>query len=295
MDAHPPVPPAIWEHTPPGAQALIVAPAAALAPVRAAVAQVKATVEALAQRLGRNAGHSSQPPSADPPPVRRRSRRESSGRRPGGPPGHEGQTRARIPADAVDVRMPVKPRQCPRCQQPWRGNDPQPQRQQVPESPSVRPVVTEDPRPQRCCPACGAVTRGERPAGVPTGGFGPRVQAMTALGPGASPLSQRTTPRVMADLGRLPLSVGTLANLEHATVQALAVPVAEARREVPQPPAADLDAPGWREGPPRAWRWTAGTAAGTVLVGRRSRRGQVARELVGERFWGWLGTDRWRA
>jgi hypothetical protein len=29
----------------------------------------------------------------------------------------------------------------------------------------------------------------------------------------------------MADLFRLPLSVGTIANLEHATMQALAVPV----------------------------------------------------------------------
>jgi hypothetical protein len=93
MDAHPPLPPEIWEYTPPGAQELIVAQAAALAQLRAEVAQLKATVAELAQRLGRNSRNSSQPPSADPPQVMRRSRRESSGRRPGGQPGHEGQTR----------------------------------------------------------------------------------------------------------------------------------------------------------------------------------------------------------
>ena len=33
----------------------------------------------------------------------------------------------------------------------------------------------------------------------------------------------------------------------------------------------------------------------TVFVVRRSRCGQVARELLGEDFWGWLVTDRWSA
>jgi transposase len=144
--------------------------------------------------------------------------------------------------------------------------------------------VTEYQRHQLCAPACGAVTRGELPAGVPTGGFGPRVQAMTALCTGAYHRSKRTTQRVMADLCRRLLRVGTMANLEHATVQALAVPVGEARSDVQQQPAAYLDEPGWREGQPRAWLWTAVTASVTVVVVRLSRRGKVARELLGERF-----------
>jgi len=41
--------------------------------------------------------------------------------------------------------------------------------------------------------------------------------------------------------------------------------------------------------------WTAVTAGVTVFVVRRSRSGQVAQELLGERFWGWLVTGRWRA
>jgi hypothetical protein len=42
----------------------------------------------------------------------------------------------------------------------------------------------------------------------------------------------------MADLFGLPLSVGTIVNLEQATVQAVAEPVAEARAYVPQQPTA---------------------------------------------------------
>jgi transposase len=295
MDTHPPLPPEIWEHTPPGAQELIVAQAAALAQLRAEVAQLKATVEELAQRLGRNSHNSSQPPSADPPHALRRSRREPSGRRPGGQPGHEGQTRPLRPVEEVDVVVPVKPVRCPRCQHPLQGEEAQPQRHQVTEIPPVRPVVTEYQLHQLGCPVCGAVTRADLPAGVSTGGFGPRVQAITALCTGAYHLSKRTTQQVMADLFGLPLSVGTIANLEHATVQALAEPVTEARSYVQQQPAAYLDETGWREGHQRAWLWTAVTAWVTVFVVRRRRSGEVAQELLGERFWGWLVTDRWSA
>ena len=109
MDAHPPLPAEIWEHTPPAAQELIVAQAAALAQLRAEVAQLKATVEELAQRLGRNSRHSSQPPSADPPQTATRLHGEPSGRQPGGQRGHEGQSLALVPVEAVDVVLPVKP------------------------------------------------------------------------------------------------------------------------------------------------------------------------------------------
>jgi transposase len=91
------------------------------------------------------------------------------------------------------------------------------------------------------------------------------------------------------------MSLGTVANLEHATVQAVAAPVAEARAYVPAQTTAYLDETGWREGQQRAWLWTAVTAGVTVFVVRRSRRGKVAQELLGERFWGWLVTDRWSA
>jgi transposase len=121
------------------------------------------------------------------------------------------------------------------------------------------------------------------------------VQAIAALCTGAYHLSKRTTQSVLEDLFGVALSLGTLANLEQATVQAVAKPVAEARTYVQQQPAAYLDETGWREGPQRAWLWTAVTAGVTVFVVRLSRSRKVAQELLGERFWGWLVTDRWSA
>jgi transposase len=156
-------------------------------------------------------------------------------------------------------------------------------------------VVTAYQLHQLVCPACGEGTRAEVPAGVPTGGFGPRVQAITALGTGAYHLSKRPTQRALEDLFGVQMGLGTVANLEQATRPAVAEPVAEARVYVQQHPAAYLDETGWREGQRRAWLWTAVTAGGTVLVIRLSRRGKVARALLGEQFWGWLVTDRWSA
>jgi transposase len=133
------------------------------------------------------------------------------------------------------------------------------------------------------------------PPGVPRGEFGPRVQAITALCTGAYHLSKRTTQSVLEDLFGVSLGLGTVANLEQATAQAVAEPVAAARAYVQTQPAAYTDETGWREGRQRAWLWTVVTAGVTVFAIRLSRSGKVAQELLGEHFWGWLVTDRWSA
>jgi transposase len=289
MNSKPLFAPDIWERTPPEAQAYIRT-------LEARVAALEVTVQQLREQLDQTSRTSSRPPSSDPPQaLAKRPRRESTGRRPGGQPGHEGHARGLVPIEQVDVVVPVKPERCRRCQQSLQGEDLQPQRQQVTEIPPVTPVVTEYQLHQLVCSACGEVTRAEVPPGVPTGGFGPRVQAIAALCTGAYHLSKRTTQSVLEDLFGVALSLGTLANLEQATVQAVAEPMAEARRYVQQQPAAYLDETGWREGPQRAWLWTAVTAGVTVFVVRLSRGSKVAQELLGERFWGWLVTDRWSA
>jgi transposase len=215
---------------------------AELAQLRGEVAQLKATVEAWARRWARHAQNASQPPLADPPQARsQRVRREASGRRPGGPPGHEGQTRAVVPVDAVDVVMPLTPVRCAPGQPLWLGEDPQPARHQVTAIPPVRPVITASQWHRVVCPACGEAIRAVWPVGLPTGGCGPRVRAITARCTGASHRAPRPTQTRLADLCGVSIGLGTVAHLEQATVQAVAPPGAEARPAVPAPPAAELD------------------------------------------------------
>ncbi len=199
------------------------------------------------------------------------------------------------PLAAVDVGIPVKPVQGRHGQHPWQGGDPPPQRPHVTESPRVKPVGTASQRQRLVGPLGGASTRAAWPAGVPRRGFGPRVQAITALCTGAYPLCKRTTQTVLEDLLGVSMGLGTGANLEQAMVQAVVEPVPEARPDVQAQPAASLEETGWREGRPRTWRWTAVTAGVTVVVVRRSRGARVAQALLGAPCWGGWVTERWRA
>src|SRR5262249_55604189 len=151
------------------------------------------------ERWRMDSQHSSQPPSRAPPTLRRpRQRRRSRGRQPGGPPGHPGQTRALGPLEEVAAVLPGQPTPCARCQPPLHGAEGQPQRPQVTDLPPVRPVVTESQVHALVCPAGGTPTRAALPVGGPTGGFGPRGQALVALCTGAYHLSTRTTQEGMA-------------------------------------------------------------------------------------------------
>jgi transposase len=121
------------------------------------------------------------------------------------------------------------------------------------------------------------------------------VQAIAALCTGAYHLSKRTTADLLEDVFGVSISVGTIANLEQATVAALAMPIAEARTYIQEQPTTYLDETGWREGQRRAWLWTAVTTWVIVFAVRVSRGACVVRELLGERFCGTLVTDRWSA
>jgi transposase len=277
----------IWECTPPEAQAYIGA-------LEARVTALAAMVQALQEQLHQTSRNSSRPPSSDPPLPPRPHRPRGQHRR-GGQPGHPGSTRTLIPVEEVDEVMVLKPEQCTRCHAPLAGNDPAPWRHQVIEIPPIKPVVTEYQWHQLVCLTCGEVTRAAWPAGVPSGTYGPRVQATVALCTGAYRLSKRTTQQMMDDVCGISMSVGTVSQLERATTGVLAAPVEEARTYVHEQKVAHLDETSWRQGDKGAWLWVAVTMWVTVFVVRLSRGGQVARELLGEGFAGILVTDRYSA
>jgi transposase len=195
--------------------------------------------------------------------------------------------------DEVDEVVVLKSERCLHCHAPLSGDDPTPWRHQVLEIPPIEPMVTEYQWHQVRCAACGEVTRAPWPAGVPSGTYGPRVQATVALCTGAYRLSKRATQQMMHDVFNLPVSVGTISQLEHATTAALAAPVEEARAYVQTQEVAHLDETSWRQGDKPAWLWVAVTTWVTVFVVRLSRSGHVARELLGKTFAGILVTDRY--
>jgi len=262
--------------------------------MEALVHTLQEQVRTLQEQLNQTSRNSSRPSSSDPP-QHKRPRRPRSKRRRGGQPGHPGHTRTLIPVEEVDEVVVLKPAQCTRCHAPLRGDDPRPWRHQIIEIPPLKPVVTEYQWHQLGCVACGEVTRAPWPEGVPSGTYGPRVQATVALYTGSYRLSKRTTQQMMDDVFGVPLSVGTISQLEQATTAAVVAPVEEARTSVHAQAVAHLDETSWRQGDKRAGLWVAVTSWVTVFVVRMSRGGPVARALWGETFAGLLVTDCYSA
>jgi transposase len=284
----------VWERTPPEAQAYIRALEARVETLASMVHTFQEQVCTLQEQLHQTSRNSSRPPSSDPPSHARPPRPRSQRRR-GGQPGHPGSTRPLMPVEAVDAVVVIKPEHCRHCHAPLAGEDPKPWRHQVFEMPPIKPVVTEYQWHQLVCAGCGEVTRAPWPEGVPSGTYGPRVQATVALYTGAYRLSKRTTQQMMEEVFGVPMSVGTIGPLAQATTAAVAAPVEEARTYVHAQEVAHLDETSWRQGDKRAWLWVAVTSWVTVFVVRLSRGGQVARELLGEHFSGILVTDRYSA
>ena len=284
MDRAAALPPDIWDHTPPEAQAYIRA-------LEARVTALEGMRQALHAPLKQTSRNASRPPLSDPP-AHPRPRRPRSKRRRGGQPGHPGSTRTLLPVEAVDEVVSIKPEACTYCQARLSGDAPTPWRPQVMELPPIKPIVTEYQWHPLFCSAGGEVTRAPWPAGVPSGTYGPRVQATVALCTGAYRLSKRATQQMMHDVFALPLRGGTSSQLEHATTAALAAPVKEARAYVQTQEVAHLDETRGRQGDQPTWLWVAVTTWVTVCVVRLSRSGHVARELLGETFAGILVTER---
>ncbi len=294
MDTHPTLPQELWDWTPLAIRAYIEALDAQVKTLTSMVHTLQEQVRMIEERLNQTSRNSSRPPSSDPPQSQR-PRRPRGQRRRGAQPGHPGHTRSLVPVEAVKKVVAIKPDQCSGCPAPLLGDDPSPFRHQVIEMPPLQPVITEYQWHQLACPECGETTRAPWPDGVPSGTYGPRVQATVALCTGAYRLSKRTTQQAMDDLFGVPLSVGTISQLEQATTKVLAAPVQEARDYVATQPVAHVDETSWRQGGMRAWLWVAVTSLVTVFLIRMSRGGQVARELLGEPFSGILVTDRYSA
>jgi transposase len=264
-----------------------------LATANQKIAQLEALVLELKSRLDRNSRNSSRPPSSDPLWLRRKPPTPPSGRKPGGQPGHPGHQRPLLPPDQMDEFVTIKPDRCS-CGKRLRGHDHDPIRHQVAELPPIKPHWIEYQLHALTCPACGKTTRAPLPDCVPTGAFGPRLQAMVAICAGVYRLSKRVTVGLLGDWFNLPMSVGSVTACEQEVSTALATPVEEARTYVERQGAAKVDETGWRQTRKRAWLWVAVTLWVTIFLIHRRRNVDAARELM-RGFGGILTSDRWKA
>ncbi len=220
--------PSDWGQTPASVRQLLTLLLADLTTLQERVTHLEA-------QAGQHSQNSSRPPSSDPPGVPPRPSRPGSGRPPGGQPGHVGASRPLKPLEEVDQIAIVRPPRCAHCAHPLHGDDPRPLRHQVTEIPAPRAVTVEYQVHRLPCPGCGHVTTPALPPGLPTGAFGPRLQAIVGLLGGRYRLSNRQVQEALATLFGVGLGLGSVPALKQATSAALAVPVTEAHTYVQRP------------------------------------------------------------
>jgi transposase len=263
--------------------------------VRVLVMELLRRVEQLEARLNQTSRNSSKPPSLDPPSAKPRAAKVPSGRTSGGQPGHEGHGRKLKPESEVDQIIDVRPEQCEQCGTLLLGEDAEPERHQVTDVPRVAPIVTE--YRQHClpCVACGARTQAAWPARMPSGSFGPRLQATVGYLTGRIGVSQREVQDLLATRYQTEVSVGGIGGLEQAVSAALATPVAEAVKYVHRQPVRNADETSWREKAKRKWVWISVTPLVPIFRLLPTRGAAGAKELLGAVVWGIIGPDRYAA
>jgi transposase len=278
-----------WAQTPASVQALVIG-------LLTRLQTLEGEVSKLRERVNRNSGNSSQPPSSDGPGVvKGKIEKKRSGRSRGGQPGHLGTQRKLVAVEELKAEYDIKPHNCRRCGKNLMGEDAHPYRHQVAEIPPVKIEVTEYRLHTLTCQACGTETRAKLPEGVPQGGFGPRFQAQVSILSGKYHLSKRETVGILDDFYSVDIGLGSVPKLEKRTSAAIAPAVEEARTYVRSQPIANQDETGWREEGKKAWLWVLATQSVTVFLVDLHRSAEVAKKMLGVDFKGILTTDRWSA
>src|ERR1700722_7243416 len=220
----PPLPEPLWKAASPELQAGINA---LVQSYEERIAGLENRLKDLENRLKLNSTNSSKPPSSDPIGMKRKPPTLPSGKKRGGQPGHRKAQRVLVPPEKVHETFDCKPDACRRCGHELAGDDPEPVIHQVAELLRIEPIVDEYRLHRLTCPACRATTCGALPGGVPTGGFGPYLQAVLAMFAGAYRLSKRQIRQVASDLFTLSISTGMISKLERRSAAVLEAPYNE--------------------------------------------------------------------
>jgi transposase len=258
---------------------------------------LEAQVRELLAKLNTNASNSSTPPSANPLGADKPVKKKKSKRKRGGQPNHPPHLKQLLPPEQVTRVEVFVPAECSNCQAelPRQAgpNDPEPKRFQSVEVPPIPLEVVEYQAHGRTCPCCGKVTQTTIPAPIRAHSIGPRMTAIFSYLSGAQGISKRGVEEIAETVFGVPISLGTIANLEQEVSTAIAPAHQEALEAVRKADVKFADETSWKLWGKLCWLWAAATTnvAVFVLHAKRSALGLAA--LLGDEIDGILHSDRW--
>jgi len=261
------------------------------------LAALQAENRELEEKVRRNASNSSIPPSTNPPDAPKPTPKKPTGRKRGGQPGHPGRARGRLPAERVQYTLPFLPLFCEHCEtalpEMAGPNDPEPTWYQYAELPKAAAVVTEYQGHARTCTCCGHVNRAMIPEELRGQTIGPRLGATLGYLSGSPHVSKRGIEEICETVFQVPISLGTIGNLEQEMSAALQPAHAEAQQTVQQAPVKHVDETGWKQAGRKRWLWGAATATVVCFVIHATRGLEGLRALLGGVLKGLFVSDRW--
>jgi len=277
-----------WQATPESVRQLVLE-------LLASIEQLQKEVTKLREQVNQSSQNSSKPPSSDPPSVKRKPPVKKGQRKRGGQPGHKGKGRRLKPAEEVNRFVISRPTACGQCGTLLLGNDPNPSRHQVTELPRIEAEVIEYQVHCLCCLACGEKTRGQWPAEMPSGRFGPRLQATTGYLSGRFGVSRRDTQEMLETLFQVEIGLGSIPAQEQRLSQALIKPFQQVHAFLRQEPRVNVDETSWREENDSIWLWVGCTPEVAVFLLKQTRGREGVKSLIGSDYAGVVGSDRWTA
>lgn len=171
-------------------------------------------------------------------------------------------------------------------------HDPPPTIHQTYELPKRLIDVTQFEGHTRTCPDCQTVTHHAIPASVRTGILGPKHAAMILYQSGVLGLSKRDIEATLETVFELPISLGTIANLEQKAATALEPTYQAIRREVTDAPVKGFDETGWNENGKKRCLWVAATVKAALFRIHPRRNETALADLIPSKS-GIAVSDRW--
>ena len=254
----------------------------------------------LNQRLSQDSTNSSRAPSTDSPEAKAKRKTEEKTsspkhgtRKQGAQLGHKAVERPLLPLRDGDVIIDCKPEICAHCRKSLEGcSDPEPYRQQQYDIEIIR-RTTEYRKHEIVCPCCGEATEGVLPEEANKSAYSPKVTTLVIILTGLFHMSRRMAKLFIEEVGEIPISVGSVSNLEKEMTQA-SQPVMEEIEKVSQNAAygnADETGFGMKNGE-QGWLWVLVTAPAVLFRLFMGRGQEWASKLLGC-FAGILTSDRW--
>lgn len=251
-----------------------------------------------------NSTNSSKPPSSDglagEPRPRGSRRRSKSRRKPGGQPGHRGAHRPLVPIERVDEIRTVLPQQCQRCGQALPKDIQQVQtcgdiqRHQVTELPPIQPRIIEYQCQSVVCPECGESTRAQLPEEA-RGHFGPQLVALIAYLTVYCRMPRRAVEALLEQVLGIEMSLGSTQKCWEEASQAVAGPVQELEKKLPEQEVVNADETGWRNNGVKRFLWVFVASRFVVFTVAATRGSEVLARVLGPVFQGILCSDRFSA